>query len=159
MSGYNTRRTPAQYLADLNAIPSPTDTSNQPPESYSLDDDLAIFTNAEFFDFDIGHNMEQQPPVNFDAAAEERLRRENAAAKPAGSNGKGLEINAGTYIVLRTWREVGMAPSSLIMEIAECRTMTSPLQRPMSSPSLPNTPTSYIIPCNAPQSSPHQITP
>ena len=98
MSGYNARRTPVQYLADLNTIPSPTDTSNQQPETYNLEDDLALFTNAEFFDFDIGHNIEQQPPGAFDATAEERARRENASSKTTGGNGKGLQINTGTYI-------------------------------------------------------------
>ena len=94
MSGYNPRRTTAPYLAGLNTIPSPTDTSNQPSDSYNLDDDLALFTNADF-DFDIGHTFEQQPPVTFDASAEELAKRENAYAKSASGNGKDLEINTG----------------------------------------------------------------
>ena len=84
----------SQYLADLNTIPSPTDSANQQQESYSYDDDLALFTNAEFFDFD----LEQQPPVPFDAATEERIRRENASAKASNGNGKGLELSGGTCI-------------------------------------------------------------
>ena len=101
MSGYHARRpaTVSQYLADLNTIPSPTD-ANQQQENYNLEDDLALFTNTEFFDFDLGSNIEQQPPVAFGTASEEHIRRENASAKASNGNAKALDLNAGKCIVL-----------------------------------------------------------
>ncbi|KAI9923986.1 hypothetical protein ASPWEDRAFT_251705 [Aspergillus wentii DTO 134E9] len=58
MSGYNGRRAPnfSQYLEDLNAIPSPYDQAiqqqQQQQDSFNIDSELSLFTNAEFFDFD-----------------------------------------------------------------------------------------------------------
>lgn len=59
MSGYNGRRGPnvSEYIANLNAIPSPQDLANQ--QDYpNLDEDLAMFTNTQFFDFDLGQDTE-----------------------------------------------------------------------------------------------------
>lgn len=58
MSEFNGRRAPnfSQYLDDLNAIPSPYDQAvqqqQQQQDSFNLDAELSLFTNAEFFDFD-----------------------------------------------------------------------------------------------------------
>lgn len=58
MAGYNGRRAPnfAQYLDDLNTIPSPYDQAlqqqQQQQNTVNFDEELALFTNAEFFDFD-----------------------------------------------------------------------------------------------------------
>ncbi|KAJ5179727.1 hypothetical protein N7492_002937 [Penicillium capsulatum] len=58
MAGYNGRRAPnfSQYLDDLNAIPSPYDQAMQQQQrqenTFNVDEELALFTNAEFFDFD-----------------------------------------------------------------------------------------------------------
>lgn len=58
MAGYNGRRAPnfSQYLDDLNTIPSPYDQAlqqqQQQEETINFDEELALFTNAEFFDFD-----------------------------------------------------------------------------------------------------------
>ena len=67
MSGYHGRRAPnfAQYLEDLNAIPSPYDQALQQQESYNLDAELALFTNTEFFDFDkFGGDLNGLPTLN-----------------------------------------------------------------------------------------------
>jgi len=58
MSGYSARKAPnvSQYIANLNTIPSAHEIATG--QDYPLDDDLAIFTNAEFFDFDLGENYE-----------------------------------------------------------------------------------------------------
>ena len=82
----------SQYIANLNTIPSAHDIATQQQEGFNLEDDLAIFTNAEFFDFDLGENLEQSP-VNYNPAQEERARRENAAARSNG--GKGLDFVGG----------------------------------------------------------------
>jgi len=58
MAGYTGRRAPnfSQYLDDLNAIPSPYDQALQQQQqqktTLNLDEELALFTNTEFFDFD-----------------------------------------------------------------------------------------------------------
>ncbi|KAL4782367.1 hypothetical protein BJX76DRAFT_291939 [Aspergillus varians] len=61
MAEYNGRRAPnfSQYLDDLNAIPSPYDVAvqqqqqQQQQEPFGFDNDLSLFTNTEFFDFDL----------------------------------------------------------------------------------------------------------
>lgn len=57
MANFNGRRAPnfAQYLDDLNAIPSPYDQAvqqRQQENAFNLDEELALFTNTEFLDFD-----------------------------------------------------------------------------------------------------------
>ena len=82
MAGFNGRRAPnvSQYIANLNTINPAREVATQQDENYNLDDDdLAVFTNAEFFDFDLGDGNEQ-PPIQYDPSQEERARRENAAA-------------------------------------------------------------------------------
>ncbi|KAJ8062134.1 hypothetical protein OCU04_008694 [Sclerotinia nivalis] len=66
---YNGRRGPnvSEYIANLNAIPTPQDLQNSNQEPFNVDDDLAMFTNAQFFDFDLNQNTstDLQGP-NFD---------------------------------------------------------------------------------------------
>jgi hypothetical protein len=58
MAGYNGRRAPnfSQYIENLNTIPSEYDQvlqqQQQQQTAYNLDNELALFTNTEFFDFD-----------------------------------------------------------------------------------------------------------
>ncbi|RDA93822.1 hypothetical protein CP533_6344 [Ophiocordyceps camponoti-saundersi (nom. inval.)] len=64
MSTYNGRHGPnvSQYLRDLNTI-DPRDTSAA-DDSFNMEDDLTLFTNTQFFDFDSGQNMDfQAQPV------------------------------------------------------------------------------------------------
>ncbi|KAL4906386.1 hypothetical protein BDW74DRAFT_176716 [Aspergillus multicolor] len=65
MAEYNGRRAPnfSQYLDDLNAIPSPYDVAvqQQQQDGFNLDQDLSLFTNTEFFDFDL--NLPSFEPV------------------------------------------------------------------------------------------------
>lgn len=52
----------------------------QDDEGFRLEDDLAVFTNAEFYNFDMeGDPGIEQVPVNYDPAHEERARRANAS--------------------------------------------------------------------------------
>ena len=52
---YNGRRGPnvSEYIANLNAIPSAQDIQSA-QDTFGLEDDLAMFTNTNFFDFDLG---------------------------------------------------------------------------------------------------------
>jgi hypothetical protein len=51
---YNGRRGPnvSEYIANLNAIPSAQDIQSS-QDTFNLEDDLAMFTNTNFFDFDL----------------------------------------------------------------------------------------------------------
>lgn len=66
---YNGRRGPnvSEYIANLNAIPTPQDLQNSNQDPFNVDDELAMFTNAQFFDFDLNQNTgtDLQAP-NFD---------------------------------------------------------------------------------------------
>lgn len=95
MSGFNSGRrgqNVSQYIANLNAIPSSHDVVNQHDSGYNnMEDDLAVFTNAEFFDFDLGGEDIEQQPMHYDPSQEGRARRENAAAHK--SAGKALDFS------------------------------------------------------------------
>ena len=75
----------SQYVANLNTIPSEFDVVTQQEENYSLADDLATFTNAEFLDFDLGNGVEET--VDYDPSQETRVKRENAAARKNSASG------------------------------------------------------------------------
>lgn len=49
----------SEYIANLNAIPSASDLPNE--DEFSLDADLAMFTNTQFFDYDLGTDTDLQP--------------------------------------------------------------------------------------------------
>ncbi|KAG5927894.1 hypothetical protein E4U42_001601 [Claviceps africana] len=66
MSTYSGRHGPnvSAYLRDLNTI-SPQDTTAGAEDGFNMEDDLALFTNTQFFDFDSGQNTDfQAQPVN-----------------------------------------------------------------------------------------------
>jgi len=64
MAGFNGRRAPnfSQYLDDLNTIPSPYDQALQQQQqqrnTINFEEELSLFTNAEFFDFDKFSNLD-----------------------------------------------------------------------------------------------------
>ncbi|GAB0135503.1 hypothetical protein EsDP_00003839 [Epichloe bromicola] len=80
MSTYNGRHGPnvSAYLRDLNTI-SPQDTTAAAAEDgFNMEDDLALFTNTQFFDFDSGQNTDfQAQPVKIDV---ETAARQNSIA-------------------------------------------------------------------------------
>ena len=85
----------SEYIANLNTIPSPTDATGpggfgggvgefgEAGSDFTLDDDLAIFTDVQFFDFDMGQFADLSQPlvIDYDPAQELRLRRQNAGTK------------------------------------------------------------------------------
>lgn len=92
MNSFNGRRAPnvSQYVANLNTIPSAHDTATQQQDDFSLEDDLALFTNTEFYDFDLGENIQQAPPLDYDPTLEERARRGQAGGLK--DNAKNLDF-------------------------------------------------------------------
>lgn len=66
MAYSNHRRGPnvSAFIANLNAIPNEQDMQNT-HENFNLEDDLALFTNTQFFDFDVAPGADLQGD-NFD---------------------------------------------------------------------------------------------
>lgn len=85
MSTYNGRHGPnvSQYLRDLNTI-SPQDTTAV-EDTFTMEEDLAIFTNTQFFDFDSGQNTDfQAQPVKPDTkTSRSGTASENVSAAPS----------------------------------------------------------------------------
>ncbi|KAI9781854.1 MAG: hypothetical protein M1839_005646 [Geoglossum umbratile] len=77
MSTFNSYRTPnvSQHIAILNTLPSAQQLASQQREAFGLEDDLVLFTNTRFFDFDIEEN---HTPVAYGLEHEVKRRRENA---------------------------------------------------------------------------------
>lgn len=99
MSAFGGRRAPnvSQYVANLNTIPSAHDVASQQQDGFNLEDDLAIFTNTEFFDFDMGENT-VGPSLEFDPLQDGQTKGEDAAVQ--AKNDKGLDFLEGTSQVL-----------------------------------------------------------
>lgn len=75
MSQFQGRRAPnvSQYIANLNTIPPATDATAQPTQEFpNFEDELAMFTNTQFFDFDVndgdmtfgGNDQQRRSPKN-----------------------------------------------------------------------------------------------
>ena len=82
----------SQYLSDLNAIPSEHELANPQPENFSFEDDLAAFTNTEFYDFDHGKHS-AQTSVEFDQSRE---AKGNATNNQDGDHGLDFGKSKGT---------------------------------------------------------------
>jgi Basic region leucine zipper len=67
MSGYHGRTGPnfSQYINNLNAVPQPYDQDFLPNDDLNLDQELALFTNTDFTDFD---NLAPLPDSGLDFA-------------------------------------------------------------------------------------------
>lgn len=96
MATYIGRKGPnvSQYVANLNAIPSPNDVSAKNEDDLNLDDDLARFTNAEFLDFDAGDFFDPSHLPDYDPSQEESPRKANAVAN-AKFDVKGMDFSNG----------------------------------------------------------------
>lgn len=90
MSNYNGRKAPnvSQYIANLNTIPSEADLAAQ--ENFAgIEDDLAMFTNTQFFDFDMGESVNNMPgPVGmgFGEQQKQQQRQNNGHEGHNGMN-------------------------------------------------------------------------
>lgn len=70
MASFNSRRGPnvSQYLRELHTIPEQESAAG---ETFNMDDDLAMFTNTQFFDFETGQNTDYNaPPVKPETTVE-----------------------------------------------------------------------------------------
>lgn len=85
-TNYNGRRAPnvSQYIANLNTIPSAADLANQ-QDFAGFEDDLAMFTNTQFFDFDMNENVpEMSTDMSF--AANQPQPQNSLAQDPKNMN-------------------------------------------------------------------------
>lgn len=62
MSNYNGRRGPnvSHFLRDLNAIPTHQEPVEDKFSNNNMEDELALFTNTQFFDLETGQNTDYQ---------------------------------------------------------------------------------------------------
>lgn len=81
--GYNAQRGPnvSEFIANLNTIPSAQEIAGQGQEDFNLENELAMFTNTQFFDFDLGQDTDLQPE-SFDFAKRERVMQPGEFAFP-----------------------------------------------------------------------------
>ncbi|TVY48302.1 Regulatory protein [Lachnellula occidentalis] len=79
---YNGRRGPnvSEYIANLNAIPSAQDIENSQGD-FDLDEDLAMFTNTQFFDSDLNQFADLQPTDFGDGQAHASIAGEGSDLK------------------------------------------------------------------------------
>jgi hypothetical protein len=52
-----------EFIGRLNTILPAAEAAKEPPESFNYEAELAMFTNTEFFDFDVGHSTDFQHPA------------------------------------------------------------------------------------------------
>jgi hypothetical protein len=101
MSNYNGRRGPnvSQYLRDLNAI---NRQEPAPEEPFTMEEDLALFTNTQFFDFETGQNTDYQAqPVKADAETSQSASpsEDMTPAQSVMGELSGLEFMPGESII------------------------------------------------------------
>lgn len=94
MANFGGRRAPnvSLLISQLNAVPSENDIATRPEDDFNFADDLALWTNTDFFDNDVDNGIEE-PSAQYDPSWEERTRRENAAARRLSS--KGMDFTTG----------------------------------------------------------------
>jgi hypothetical protein len=99
----NTRRFPnfSQHLDDLNTIPSPYDQAaqqqQQQQDSFNIDAELSLFTNAEFFDFD---NFGDLSLPTFDSVEDGGSKKELGTNTEQKSDMKFMDLLSGECFAL-----------------------------------------------------------
>jgi hypothetical protein len=114
MSNYSGRHGPnvSQYLRDLNTI-SPNDTT--PVEENFAEEDLTLFTNTQFFDFDSGQNtdFQAQPAKTEGKAPHSGTTSEDVSAAPSViGDMPNLDFMSGKFTILFTFHSFGRVFSS-----------------------------------------------
>jgi hypothetical protein len=85
---YDGRRAPnvSEFVSQLNAIPTAQDLQNA--ENFNLDEDLSMFTDTQFFDFDLGQAADLRP-FDFDVSGHPAAA-DNGDLKPLDSSAQGM---------------------------------------------------------------------
>lgn len=125
MASYDGQRGPnvSEFIANLNTIPSAQDMAAPGPENFNLDDELAMFTNTQFFDFDLGQDADLKPvSLDFDFNAQGR--------PPSGTaqDLKSLEFNQGRLpSYFGYWSHLAMKPFLLSMILPRASCIVAPI--------------------------------
>ncbi len=101
---YNGRRGPnvSEYIANLNAIPSAQDMQTLDQQNFNFDDDLALFTNTNFFDFDQGQGG-READLQATSYGVDGMGGQSTIA-PSSGELKSLDYNAGKRPSLDAFR-------------------------------------------------------
>ncbi|RMJ26445.1 bZIP transcription factor [Aspergillus sp. HF37] len=134
----NARRFPnfSQYLDDLNTIPSPYDQAaqqQQQQDSFNIDAELSLFTNAEFFDFD---NFGDLSLPTFDSVEDGGSKKEGGTNAEQKSDMKFMDLLSADGL------QNGFS-SDLNNPNPAANTQTAPAQNPAFSsiqPAVPSVP-------------------
>lgn len=98
MADFNGRRAPnfSQYLNELNTLPSHFEQTAQSDELFNVDAELALFTNAEFLDFDQPGNvgMDKQQPVSGTVSPENGQQDMNYVGMLNGGRQQNVMVSA-----------------------------------------------------------------
>lgn len=103
MSTYNGRRGPnvSQFLREL-TIPAQEQSAE---DTFNFEDDLALFTNTQFFDFDSGQNMDyQKGPIKPEPAEAPSRSDDPTSAESTINDFTGLEFMSSTFCTLSSFR-------------------------------------------------------
>lgn len=94
MSAFNGRRGPnvSQYLRELNTIPT-----HEADENFVMDDDLAMFTNTQFFDFDSGQNTDFNAPPAKPESADSRRSEDMASSSSVVDDFSQIDFISGDF--------------------------------------------------------------
>jgi hypothetical protein len=105
----NYRRGPnvSEFIANLNAIPSAQDMA-QVQDNFNLDEELAMFTNTQFFDFDLGQDTDLQPST-FDFSTQSSV-----APTTATETAKALDFIPGMF------HQISLIMRALLDWLAAC---------------------------------------
>lgn len=141
MSGYHGRSGPnfSQYINDLNAIPQPYDQDFLPTDDLNLEQELALFTNTDFTDFD---NLGPLPDsgLNFDLgdnnkSTENDIKYEDLLASPTSS-----KTAQQPHALYYTNYPPRLQPAPPISTYSESAGLPSPVGSSPTSPDPPSQP-------------------
>jgi hypothetical protein len=78
-----------EYIAQLNTMPPPQDLESL--ENFNLDGNWDMYTNPQFFDFELGQDADL-PPGSFDGKGGVTVAQDNIDIKPPGSDLPGEQM-------------------------------------------------------------------
>ena len=106
MASFPARRAPnvSQYIANLNVVRPESDHAVALDEGYSFEEDLNMFTNAEFLDYPVDDNGLEQSVLNYSAPEEQRSSPTNAIAKKEYHHGLDL-VDGMCVLIIYIWRD------------------------------------------------------
>ena len=130
MATYNGQRGPnvSEFIANLNAIPSAQDMAGQNQDNFNLEDELAMFTNTQFFDFDLGQDADLQPST-FDFSAQSRIAPVTATEDTKGMNFiQGMFFSSQSRLGIRfLWLQVHISMASVMLSLASFHYLMHPV--------------------------------